>query len=65
MDDHDDKPGNTPPDSALLFNAELEGHRIDPASLNGDPLRDDQLLWVDIQGDAPLPAVLERAGLVP
>lgn len=65
MDDHDDKPGNTPPDSALLFNAELEGHRIDPASLNGDPLRDDQLLWVDIQGDAPLPAVLERAGIDP
>ena len=63
MTDRDDKPDDRPHDAALLFNADLDGHRIDPASLNGDPLRDDQLLWVDVQGDAPLPAVLERAGI--
>ena len=63
--DHDDTPDDNPRDAALLFNAELDGHRIDPASLNGDPLGDDQLLWVDVQGDAPLPAILERAGIDP
>ena len=61
--DHQDTPDDRPRASALLFDAELDGHRVDPASLNGDPLRDDQLLWVDLQGDAPLPAVLERAGI--
>ena len=64
-DRDDDKPDDAPRVAGLLFNAELEGHRIDPASLNGDPLRDDQLLWVDVQGDAALPAVLERAGVDP
>ena len=63
MTDRDDQPDDSPCDSALLFNAELDAHRIDPASLNGDPLGDDQLLWVDLQGEAPLPAVLERAGI--
>src|SRR5690606_34089688 len=61
--DRDDKPDDSPRDAALLFNAELDAHRIDPASLNGDPLRDDQLLWIDLQGDAPLPGVLARAGI--
>lgn len=63
--DRDDKPDDTPRVAALLFNADLEGHPIDPGSLNGDPLRDDQLLWIDIQGDAALPVVLARAGIDP
>lgn len=63
--DTDDKPDDTPRVAAVLFDAELDGHRIDPATLNGAPLRDDQLLWVDIQGDAPLPAVLAHAGVDP
>ena len=63
--DRDDLPDNTPRAAALLFDAEFEGHRIDPASLDGDPLRDDQLLWVDLQGDVPLPSVLARTGVDP
>ena len=62
-DRDDDKPDDAPRVAAVLFNADLDGHRIDPTALNGDPLREDQLLWVDLQGEAPLPAVLERAGV--
>ena len=60
-----EKPDRTPRVSAMLFDADLDGHRIEPGSLNGDPLRDDQLLWVDLQGDACPPAVLEREGIDP
>jgi len=49
--------------AALLFDAGFDGHRIDPASLNGDRLHDDQLLWIDLQGEVGLPAVLERNGV--
>ncbi len=63
--DPNDKPDDTPRVAAVLFDAELDGHRIDPGSLNGDPLREDQLLWVDLQGGATPPAVLEREGVDP
>ena len=64
-DDHEAAQSPTPRAAAVLFDADLDGHRIDPSSLNGDPLRDDQLLWVDLQGDVCPPAVLEREGVDP
>lgn len=57
---------STPPKPrvvAVLFDAALDGHRVDPGGLNGDPLREDQLLWVDLQGGASPPAVLGREGI--